>query len=117
MGSKSQTTYARISTILFVGSFCAAVLLALGLGMLLLGPYSQDDLAGMVGSSSPQLSALLNGEPAAILSLGILVMMMTPFLRVVAAAFSFLREKDFKYAAVGFGVMVILLFTIVPSLL
>lgn len=116
MKRNNETTYARISVILFVGSFCAAVLLALGLGMLLLGPYSPDDLAGTVASSSPQLSALLNGEPAAILSLGILVMMLTPFLRVAAAVFSFALEKDFKYAAVGFGVMAILLFTIVPSL-
>ena len=116
MRNRHETTYARISAILFVGSFCAAALLALGLGMLLLGNHSQDDLAGMVGSYSTRLSALLNGEPLAILSLGILVMMLTPFLRVAAAVLSFTQEKDFKYAAVGFGVMAILLFTILPSL-
>ncbi len=51
------------------------------------------------------------------INFGILVMMLTPFLRVVVAAFSFLLEKDFAYASVAFGVMLILLFTIVPILL
>jgi uncharacterized membrane protein len=66
-------------------------------------------------SLSLLFSSLAKGDPVAILNLGILAMMLTPFLRVVVAVLSFLWEKDYRYAAVAAGVGVILLFTIVPS--
>jgi uncharacterized membrane protein len=114
---RSRSTYARISAILFFGSFCAAALLAVGLGMLWLGGYSREQLISSVRPSpSGMISDLVAGDPVAIVKLGILVMMVTPFLRVVAAIFSFLLERDYRYAAIGMGVMTILLFTILPIL-
>jgi len=105
-----------ISGVLFGGSLCAAVLLALGLMLMWIRGNRQDQLVHLVRPSlSELLSAVFRGEPAAILNLGILAMMLTPFLRVVAAVLSFFWEKDYKYAAVGIGVGLILLFTIVPS--
>ena len=118
MRSKKEKTLSYISTILLVGSFCAAGLLALGLGMSLLQAQVHDGTTVPVGFSFSELiESLLRGEATAVINFGILVMMLTPFLRVVVAAFSFLLEKDFAYASVAFGVMLILLFTIVPILL
>jgi uncharacterized membrane protein len=42
-------------------------------------------------------------------SAGLLVLLITPALRVVAACVQFLRERDFKYALVSFGVLAIVL--------
>ena len=118
MGDKKEKSCANISTILLIGSFCAAGLLVLGLGMLIFRAQPEEHLATLTRPDfSDFLSHLLRGEPAWIVRLGILVMMLTPFLRVAVATFSFFREKDFRYAGVAFGVMLILLFTIIPNFL
>jgi uncharacterized membrane protein len=38
---------------------------------------------------------------------GLLVLLATPALRIVVACVQFLRERDFKYALVSFGVLAI----------
>ncbi|HEY2391140.1 MAG TPA: DUF1634 domain-containing protein [Candidatus Angelobacter sp.] len=38
---------------------------------------------------------------------GLLVLLVTPALRIVVACLQFLRERDFKYALVSFGVLAI----------
>jgi uncharacterized membrane protein len=118
MTDKKEKSCANISTILLIGSFCAAGLLVLGLGMLVFRAQPEEHLATLTRPDfSNLLSHLLRGESVGVISLGILVMMFTPLLRVVVAAFSFFWEKDFRYAAVAVGVMLILLFTIIPNFL
>jgi uncharacterized membrane protein len=46
---------------------------------------------------------------AKVTSAGLLVLLATPALRIVAACVQFLRERDFKYALVSFGVLAIVL--------
>jgi uncharacterized membrane protein len=105
-----------ISHILFVGSLCAAALLALGLLVMWIKGEPFEPVVHVVRPSlSVLFSSLLKGDAVAILNLGILAMMLTPFLRVVVAVVSFLWERDYRYAAVASGVGLILLFTIVPS--
>lgn len=118
MTDRREKSCANISTILLIGSFCAAGLLVLGLGMLIFRAQPEEHLAALTRPDlSDFLSHLLRGESVGVISLGILVMMFTPLLRVVVAAFSFFWEKDFRYAAVAVGVMLILLFTIIPNFL
>jgi uncharacterized membrane protein len=38
---------------------------------------------------------------------GLLVLLATPMLRIIVACLQFLRERDFKYALVSFGVLAI----------
>ncbi|HXA85431.1 MAG TPA: DUF1634 domain-containing protein [Candidatus Dormibacteraeota bacterium] len=38
---------------------------------------------------------------------GLLVLLLTPVLRIIVACLQFLRERDFKYALVSFGVLAI----------
>ena len=38
---------------------------------------------------------------------GLLVLLATPALRIIVACLQFLRERDFKYALVSFGVLAI----------
>ena len=49
----------------------------------------------------------------AIERVGVLVMLATPVIRVVVACVLFLSEKDWKYGAISFGVLVILLLSAV----
>lgn len=118
MRERREQTLRYVSTILLIGSFCAAGLLVLGLGMSLFLSQPPDGPAGSGGFSLfRSIEPLVRGEPTAFINLGILVMMLTPFMRVVVAAFSFLAEKDLIYASIAFGVMLILLATMLPNLL
>jgi uncharacterized membrane protein len=47
--------------------------------------------------------------PAEIERWGVLLMLATPVVRVLVAGILFLREKDWKYGAISFGVLTILL--------
>jgi uncharacterized membrane protein len=115
---KKEKICDNVSHILLIGSYCAAGLLVLGLGSLFFLTPSDSKPGDLARPEFSELiSHLIKGEPAAVISLGILVMMFTPFLRVVVATFSFLGEGDLKYAFIAFGVLIILLFTIVPNLL
>ena len=116
MQDKKEKVFSHVSNILTVGSYSAAVILILGLGMLFLQGRPESYLTRLPRLSfSNLISHFFKGEPTSIISCGILVMMFTPFLRVVVAGFSFLWEKDYKYALISFGIMLILLFTIIPT--
>jgi uncharacterized membrane protein len=47
--------------------------------------------------------------PLTIERAGVLLMLATPVVRVAVAGVLFLREKDWKYGAISFGVLAILL--------
>jgi uncharacterized membrane protein len=47
--------------------------------------------------------------PEGIERAGVLLMLATPVVRVLVAGILFLREKDWKYGAISFGVLTILL--------
>lgn len=47
--------------------------------------------------------------PKEIERIGVLLMLATPVVRVAVAGVLFLREKDWKYGAISFGVLAILL--------
>jgi uncharacterized membrane protein len=51
--------------------------------------------------------------PANIERAGVLLMLATPVVRVAVAGVLFLREKDWKYGAISFGVLTILLLSAV----
>lgn len=55
------------------------------------------------------LRALIHGSPAAMLHIGILVLLITPVARVVAMAWSFARERDFTFATISIGVLLLLI--------
>lgn len=44
---------------------------------------------------------------------GVVLMLATPVVRVIVAGLLFLREKDWKYGAISFGVLAILLLSAV----
>ena len=57
-----------------------------------------------------QIGLFIPGRiPLAIERAGVLLMLATPVVRVMVAGVLFLREKDWKYGAISFGVLTILL--------
>jgi uncharacterized membrane protein len=49
-------------------------------------------------------------------AVGLLVLLATPVLRIIVACLQFLREHDFKYALVSFGVLAIVVLAYVLGL-
>ena len=70
---------------------------------------------GAFGCFSIMLAGLIVGFfvpgriPQEIERAGVLLMLATPVVRVLVAGVLFLREKDWKFAAISFGVLAILL--------
>ena len=53
---------------------------------------------------------------AKVAAVGLLVLLATPVLRIIVACLQFLREHDFKYALVSFGVLAIVVLACVLGL-
>jgi uncharacterized membrane protein len=55
---------------------------------------------------------ILSFHSLGVIELGVLLLLATPVARVAFLVFGFLREGDYKYVAISFTVLMILLFTI-----
>lgn len=92
------------------GVLVSCALLVLGLVESLLRP---------AGSGKPGVadipSGLLAGEPAATVTAGLVVLMLTPLLRVVVLTLEFIRERDTPFAMISIGVLLLLAVTIAIS--
>jgi uncharacterized membrane protein len=107
---------ARIARILMVGTRVAVAFLAVGSILLVAGGTSP--LAGGwppldVASLPADLLAL---QPAAFLWLGLIAMIATPLLRVVASTWSFGRMGERRMAALGAAVLVVIALAVVAGL-
>jgi uncharacterized membrane protein len=114
MRDKKEKIDIYVSKVLSVGSYLAAFLTLAGLILFLFTKH----IPGILGESRPLsfslfLSGLKEKSPMAFLNLGILVMMLTPLLRVITAGFSFFLEKDYKYVWIASGVLIILLISFI----
>ncbi|MHB9094372.1 MAG: DUF1634 domain-containing protein [Eubacteriales bacterium] len=99
-----------IVNILRLGSGLSVVLMAAGIGLFLArGNFGLGiPHVGFMGFRRALTGSLVL-EPEPLMSLGIIVLLLTPFFRVVGALVTFLLvEKDYKYALISLGVLVIL---------
>lgn len=63
------------------------------------------------------LRGLAAFEPSALIHAGLLVLLATPFARVVALVAQFARERDRPFVAVSFGVLLLLITTIMIGMM
>jgi len=125
---KEDFLYRWVSLILKWGSYCSLALIILGLVLSLffrkggVGPFPSFRNQHFVPSSVSRQGAPLHLSfdkdyfPIAILNLGLLVLMFTPFFRVMTAWLSFLFSKDIKYTLISSGVFLILVFSLILAL-
>ena len=91
-----------------IGVVCAAVLMIFGIILLAVNGeigvdfYKKPLDMGAVAAGIAQLKA------GSFMALGILFLIFTPILRVVASIFSFLQQKDWLYVVICSAVLVIL---------
>ncbi len=106
-GRESDPARVWISSVLRFGSYGSTALILAGIvGGLLhpapLVPCALRDLPGRV----------LEWDAGAIMQAGIVLLLMTPVIRIVVAMASFARERDYRYTWVSIGVLLVVLSSI-----
>ena len=102
-----------IGKVLRYGVWLSACLTALGLILLLMKPQSITESrfpeVAKRFSLNQFFNELIQLQPFAVLTLGILVLLCTPVLRVCFAIVGYLREKDWLYFFISLLVLIILI--------
>jgi uncharacterized membrane protein len=72
--------------------------------------YPASAAAAPIDSSvADVIKGLQAGEPDAVISLGLLVLIATPIVRVAASVVLFLMQRDYRYVAITMFVLIVLL--------
>lgn len=96
--------------VLIVGLALSTALMLLGVGLeLARGTPLPEAVAGL-GQVLPRVAAL---RPSGFLTLGLLVLIATPILRVVGSVAAFVYERDWRFAGVTALVLVVMIVSIV----
>ncbi|MEN6521476.1 MAG: DUF1634 domain-containing protein [Armatimonadota bacterium] len=93
-----------VEVVLTTGVILSLVILAFGSILLMVKPVP----VGVPGSVMDILRGVIRLNPSAIINLGLLVLLLTPVVRVIAAMLAFFAEKDRKFGLVSLTVLVIL---------
>lgn len=91
--------------VLLIGLLVSVVLMLTGI---VLGLLRHDGLPSGVTPPGGLWSALRDGEAAAYLTMGLLALIVTPFVRVAGALVAFASERDGRYALVSAAVLVLM---------
>ncbi len=92
--------------VLIAGLFVSALLMLVGLGMDL---WLHHTLPATVAPPLEAIRRAASLRPSGFLSLGLLVLILTPLLRVVGSLIVFARERDGRYVAVTALVLIVML--------
>ncbi len=121
MEEKVRKVELAISLVLRIGVVISVVVIAVGLGLMfahhpaylpIRGHFSYKELTSKSTPFPHSFASLghsiVQGDGRGIVVLGVLILILTPVLRVVAGVVSFLYEKDPPMALVTFYVLVVL---------
>jgi len=109
-----QRATAWVAATLKWGSYLSAALMLVG-AVLLLG---ETDRPIQVGPPMPLRllpGELLDASPYAVMQAGVLLLLLTPVVRLVMAAISFWLERERRYTLVSLGVLAIILVSVFLS--
>lgn len=111
---REDAIYNSAIQVLRGGFALSAILLVLGIVWSLI---DRQPLASEVLPFQDIPGALGNGDPSALIDLGILCMMLTPVVTVLVIAFNFSRVGERKFVSLSLGVLAILVTSIAISVL
>jgi uncharacterized membrane protein len=110
-----------VGRMLVVGVLTAAAVIAVGLALLippgtgkrvLLSQLMSEHevfVADLPRSLVAVAAGVLHGRPVAIIFLGVVLLILTPVMRVVAAGIYFARHRERRYALVSIAILLLLL--------
>ena len=101
-----------IAAVLRYGSSTSTAVMAVALVLGLLRRGGKLVRPGVAASPGMLLRQALEFDPAGLAELGILLLLLTPVLRVVIAVLAFALERDTKYVLISLGVLAVMVFSI-----
>lgn len=104
----------RAARVLETGFRVAVVIMAVGL---VLAVVRQEPLPSTLEQPADIARGIVNGEPEAIVGLGIVSIILTPFVSTLVVAMTFYGQGDRRYARISGLVLLILLVSIGLSLI
>jgi uncharacterized membrane protein len=91
--------------------------LAISVIFMLLGLFLDLTMHRVIPTAIPQISEIFSRalalRPSGFLSLGLLVLMATPIVRVIGSFIAFIYERDWRYAGITFLVLIIVTLSVV----
>jgi uncharacterized membrane protein len=102
-----------VSKVLLYGLVLAILIMLLGIGLWLIRPQLM--LPAVVPFAGIP-AGLLQGNPTAFLSLGLLVLLATPAMRELVLLISYTRQREWRFAGIALVVMIILAASVVLGL-
>jgi len=113
MIQKSNDINRILALLLRTGSVLSVALMAAGLAFALAADGGLEGQRAAGQGFLQVIAGVMALNPMALMTLGILALLFTPFLRVIAAFLSFLLiEKDIKYSLISFGVLMIMILSL-----
>jgi uncharacterized membrane protein len=102
-----------VSWVLLLGLASALVLMCLGAILGLLSPTS---LVPHTTAPRDLLNGLLHGAPVAFMSLGLMILLATPAMRVLVLLLGYLQRRRWLFAAIALLVLAVLAVSVVVGL-
>ncbi len=110
VGGETRDLNAAVHPILVVGLGISTALLLVGIALELL---SGGSLPTVTLAPGVALAAALHVRPSGFISLGLLVLMATPILRVMGSVLVFMVERDWLYMGVTLFVLAVMVVSII----
>jgi uncharacterized membrane protein len=104
-----QKARSAIAAILRYGSLTSTLVMALGLALILARGAARFGPGGHLLSFPVLLLGVFRLDATAVAECGILFLLVTPVLRVIAAGVAFGLEQDYKYVLISLGVLAVVL--------
>jgi uncharacterized membrane protein len=101
-----------IAVALRYGSLISTLVMALGLGLMLLRGSAMSLATYHRIRLSQLFSLVVRFDPAGLTELGVLLLLLTPLFRILVAIISFALERDLKYVLIALGVLSVVLLSI-----
>lgn len=108
---KRRAKHWLVSRTLTTGVLVSFALLVAGL----IESYFLPRGAAGTGSASDVLPGVLEGDATATVTAGLMVLMLTPLLRVIVLTFDFIRAREISFAIISIGVLFLLAVTVAFS--
>lgn len=106
-------TNAAVSRVLTIGACVALALVAAGLALGLLHPVSREQPATPFALLP---ATIIRGDPVALASLGLLVLLATPAARVIALGIAYAQRREWLFSVIAALVLVVLAASLVIGL-
>ena len=106
---KNYDTEKMIVKLLRIDVLISTILILIGFIMLYFKESSVDIASVQVSSIKDVINGLVNMEPYGIIMTGLLILILTPILRVFIGIIGFYLEKDYLYVKISSIVLVILI--------